>query len=212
MQLVLDGSGYCMNEMSRDDENLLPSTTDIPLASNFGQTYLATLYGLPLMCKLNLLKTLPVGQRPQASAMTFYLPNGLTLSRAELAAICAVHEIADEVLGCRGTSGRMTIVSDAISQQVDAYVPNGLIVVRLLSLLDKELAIRKERISNNQVSRSVSDIRRLSSGIARVLRNAGVHTRHLPPLPSLRVLLDSSHCHQTNQHRVQDSRWNVPGV
>ena len=210
--LVVDGAGYGMNEMSRDDENLLPSTTDIPLASNFGQTYLATMYGLPLMCKLNLIKTLPEDQRPPTTALTFHLPNGMILSQAELAAICVVHEIADEVLGCRGTSQRMMIVSDDVRNHVDAYVPNGHSVLRMMALLDKELVIRKERFSNNQVSRSISDIKRFSTGVTRALRNARVNGHNVQPLPSLRVLLNTDRCHQTNQHRIEDSRWNVPGV
>ena len=210
--LVLDGAGYGMNEMSRDDENLSPSTTDIPLASNFGQTYLAIMYGLPLMSKLNLIKTLPEGQRPQVPAVTFYLPNGMTLSRAELAAICAVHEIADEVLGCRGTSGRMMVLSNDIRDQVDAYVTNGPIVRSMLALLNKELVIRKKRLSNNQVAQSISDIKRFSSAIASALRNARVNARNVRPLPSLRVLLNTDRCHQTNQHCVEDCRWNVTGV
>ena len=200
--LVVDGTGY-----SDGDENLLPSTTDIPLASNFGQTYLATLYGLPLMCKLNLLKTLPEGQRPQASAMTFYLPNGLTLSRAELAAICAVHEIADEVLGCRGTSGRMTTLADDLASGMNAYVPNAQIVLRMLALLNKEVAIRSKWLRNFRAYQSISGIKRSSSRVLQVLHDAGVNGGPVLPLPSLRVLLNSNVSHFPHQrgHLLNDS-------
>ena len=89
-----------------------------------------------------------------------------------MAAICVVHEIADEVLGCRGTSQRMMIVSDDVRNHVDAYVPNGHSVLRMMALLDKELVIRKERFSNNQV-------KRFSTGVTRALRNARVNSHNV---------------------------------
>ena len=104
------------------------------------------------------------------------------------------------------------IVSDDIRSHVDAYVPNGHTVLRMMALLDKELVVRKERFSNNQVSRSISDIKRLRTAVTSALRNARVNDRNVQPLPSLRVLFNTDRCHQTNQHRVKDCRWNVPGV
>ena len=186
--LVVDGVEY-----TADDENLLnSSTTDIPLASNFGQTYLAIMYGLPLMSKLNLIKTLPEGQRPQVAAVTFYLPNGMTLSRAELAAICAVHEIADEVLGCRGTSGRMAVFADDLTNDINVYLPNGLIVLRMLALLGKELAIRKKCLHNIRAYQSVLAIKRSISHVLQVLHSAGLSGGSMPHLPSLKVLLNNN--------------------
>ncbi|KAL5483747.1 hypothetical protein EMCRGX_G020158, partial [Ephydatia muelleri] len=203
--LVVDGSGY-----KDEDEKLFSSNSDIPLASNFGQTYLATMYGLPLMCKLKLIKTLPEDQRPRTTALTFHLPNGMTLSQAELAAICVVHEIADEVLGCKGTSGRMVMFADDLANNVNAYIPSGQIVHCMLALLDKELVIRKKSLHNFRAHQSISGIKRSISQVLQVLCNAGIiGSADTLPFPALKVLLNNNAFYFPHQHvhSLEDSQY-----
>ena len=209
---VVDGAGCSMTDMGRDDSQLTPYTTEIPLGSHYGQTLLVTLYGLPLMAKLRLLKT-PTQESPDTRGqLKFYLPNSLCLSLPTLAAICMAHEIADEVLGSQGTCSRMAAVADDVRTSTNAYAQNGPIVLQLVDLLLKELKHRKKRTSNSRVSRSTAGIKRLCSRVRQTLRNARVLSRDLTPLPSLRVLLSSDRCHSPHQYIVEDEQWNLLGV
>ena len=54
--LEIDGVGGNMVNMSLDDANLSTGSSEIPLASNYGQVFLATVYGLPIAFKLKLMK------------------------------------------------------------------------------------------------------------------------------------------------------------
>ena len=206
--LVVDGAGVSMTDMGMDDEHLAPESFEVPLASNYGQTYLATLYGMPLKSKLNLIKSTSEYLAPK----TFHLPNGAIMSRAELSAVCVVHEVADEVFECQGKMNRMAILTEDVVNSMDTYLSNGLIVLRMLPLLMNELDVRKLRLNNSQVSKSISAIKQLCSCVQKALKKAGIKIHSLPPLPSLKILMDSSRFHQTNQHFVKDNRWSVPGM
>lgn len=130
----------------------------------------------------------------------------------ELAAICAVHEIADEVLGCQGTFARMSAVVNDMEANMNAYTQNRQMVFRMLSLLSKELNYRKKRLSNRLVSQSIAGIKRLASNAIRTLRSERISVRNQTPLPSLRVLLSSNRCHSPHQNIVDDGQWNLLGV
>ena len=147
-----------------DDIIFSPRTTDIPLASNFGQTLLATLYGIPLRCKLNLIKTPP----EQTRSLTFHLPNGYTLSKAELAAVCAAREIADDVLGC--SSRRMNAFTEEVLGNTSSYTANGLVILRMMDLLEEELRERKKRLDNVQVSQAVDEVQWQIERVKKALR------------------------------------------
>ena len=207
--LVLDGAGGSMAHLNADDVNLSPSATELPLASNYGQIFLATLYGLPLANKLSLVK-MGSGE-PSQSQVCFILPNGTTLSKAELCMISAVAEIADEVLNCTGVALRMGRLVEDVTDNVEAYQANGKVVLRSMSLLKEELKLRKKRLGNSQVSRVVSVIKDQANQVERVLQEVGVNSRSLPPLPSFSILRDNYRVHLTAQHRVADDRWNLLG-
>ena len=207
--LVVDGAGGTMTQMSLDDTSLSPRTTELPLASQFGQVFLTTLYGLPLAKKLALVKT--GSAEPSQLQLSFHLPSGTALSKAELCMISAVAEIADEVLNCTGEALRMGRLVEDVTANVEAYQANGQAVFRSMGLLKEELKVRKKRLSNSQVSRAVSVIKGHASRVERILRQAGVDSRGLPPLPSFSILRDSYRVHHTAQHRVADRRWNLLG-
>ena len=207
--LVMDGAGGNMAHLSADDVNLSPTTTELPLASNYGQVFLATLYGLPLANKLSLVKM--GSDETSQLQVCFCLPNGTTLSKAELCMITAVAEIADEVLNCTGEALRMGRLVEDVTANVEAYQANGQAVLRSMGLLKEELKVRKKRLSNSQVSRAVSVIKDHASRVERILQQAGVDSRGLPPLPSFSILRDSYRVHHTAQHRVADGRWNLLG-
>ena len=111
--VVLDSSGGSIGDIGCDDMHVSPMSLEIPLASHHGQTVLATLFGIPLACKLRLIKTnQEESNRYQTPAVDpiFYLPNGYTMKKAQLAAICLATEIAEEVLNCQG----MTISNECL--------------------------------------------------------------------------------------------------
>ena len=129
-----------MTQMSLDDISLSPRATEVPLASQFGQVFLTTLYGLPLAKKLALVKTGSGGPRQ----LSFHLPSGTALSMAELCMICAVAEISDEVLNCAGEVRRMGRLVEDVTANVEAYQANGQVVLRSMVLLKEELKVRKK--------------------------------------------------------------------
>ena len=209
--LVVDGAGGNMAHLSMDDVNLLPSATELPLASNYGQIFLAILYGLPLANKLALVKIGSEELTDSQSQVCFCLPNGTTLRKAELCMICAVAEIADEVLNCTGEVRRMGRLVEDVTASVEAYQANGQVVLRSMVLLKEELKVRKKRLNNSKVSRAVGVIKDQASHVERVLQKAGVNSHNLPPLPSFSILRDSYRVHLTAQHRMEDGRWNLLG-
>ena len=205
--LSVDGSGGTKCDMSLDDTHLSPGSVEVPLASNFGQVYLATLFSLPMECKLNLLRTQPEQAAPTPAS--FSLPNGFMLTRADLVMVCATSEIADEVYNCAVTLQRISKLSDDIQANTAAYTANGGSILRGLKLLERELTLRKKRLSSPNISRAIRDIKRLAELVVRTLREAGVDARSLPPLPSMSILMDSSRMHFSHRHQVKDGRWNL---
>ena len=208
--LVVDGAGGSVTNMGFDDANLSPNSTDIPLASNFGQSFLATLCGLPMRCKLNLLKNISKGDYGDASTskVCFYLPNKAALSKEELVMITAAWEIADEVYSCSRSLTRMKEFAEDIQQNTRAYTDNGRVILRGLELIKKETSSRKDRFSNSDISQACSEIKRYGGDIQQALCGARVDSKKLdPPLVSLEILLDRVHrCHQ---YLVKDEKWNL---
>ena len=205
--LSVDGSGGTKCDMSLDDTHLSPGSVEVPLASNFGQVYLATLFSLPMECKLNLLRTQPEQAAPTPAS--FSLPNGFTLTRADLVMVCATSEIADEVYNCAITLQHISKLSDDVQANTAAYAANGGSILRGLKLLERELTLRKKRLSSPNISRAIRDIKRLAELVVRALRGAGVDARSLPPLPSMSILMDNSRMHFSHRHQVKDGRWNL---
>ena len=132
--LEIDGVGGNMVSMSLDDANLSPSSTDIPLASKYGQVFLATLYGLPISAKLRMLKN-QIVQRD----ILFYLPNKVAISREELVMITLAWEVADDIFSCSGVAIRMREIYNNIKDNAESYSNNGRIILRGLKLIGKEL-------------------------------------------------------------------------
>ena len=157
--LEIDGVGGNMVNMSLDDANLSPDSTDIPLASNYGQVFLATLYGLPISSKLKLMKRdFEVSQHD----ILFYLPNKLCISREELVMITLAWEVADELFSCSGTALRMREIYNDIKDNADSYSQSGRIILRGLKLIGKELNKRKSRLKNSKVQQACGEITAMS--------------------------------------------------
>ena len=197
-----------MVDMGLDDINLAPSSNEIPLASNFGQVLLATLLGIPLRCKLALIKTRPeeTTQSPPVE-ISFYLPNGFTMSNYELIMVSVAAEIADEVYSCSGVAHRMSELAQDVQNNTAAYVTNGRAVLQAMELIKREVKDRKFR--NPQVSQTIREINCHIGHVQRNLRRAGVDSNNLPPLVSMKYLQDRHRVHRSHQHHVKDKRWNL---
>ena len=198
-------------DMTVDDIGLSPASLSIPLASNYGQVLLATLFGISLSHKLKLIKvtTEESTDRPQSVNPTFYLPNGLTLGKAELSAICAAKEIAEEVLSCTGTFHRMQAFTSDVVDNISAYLTNATVVFQTTLLIEKELADCKKKLDNPKVIQASRDIMKLITRVQRVLRESNIDTRKVSPLPRLCLLQESGRMLRSHQYFMKDERWNL---
>ncbi len=209
--LVIDGAGGSVVDMSIDDVHLVPSSSRIPLASHYGQVFLATLHCLPMYSKVRLLKNqpeeIPSESTPQVN---FVLPNSLFLSLADLVMITASYEIADELYSCSGSAERIQELAHNIEQDSQAFVTNGPAILSGLKLLKKEVKIRKKKVSNAQVSLAISKINTHIRSIERSLSRAGVNTNEERELLiPLDLLMNTEQVHRSHQHKVEDERWNL---
>ena len=139
--VVMDGAGGSMMDISLDDINLTPSSTEIPLASNFGQVLLATLFGIPLRCKLAVIKTQSEVTEEPLINFSFYLPNGFAMTIHELVIVCIAAEVADEVYNCSGVSHRMSELAQDVQNNMAAYLDNGRAVVQGMELIKEEVKL-----------------------------------------------------------------------
>ena len=209
--LVVDGAGGSVLNMSNNDFHLKPTSNEIPLASNFGQVFLAVLFGLPMKCKLALLKNRANEEGTTTVETSFTTPNGISLSRAELVMICAASEIAHDIFSCTRIAERMIEFARAFENNSAEYVENGATILRGMELLTEEGKERKKRIKNNHVNRAFRQILQLKAAVKRMLKRAGVNGRNLLPMVSLNILMNTDAIHKTSQHRICDGRWNIPG-
>ena len=214
--LVVDGAGGSALSLSSDDLHLNAASSEVPLASNFGQIFLAVLFGLPMRCKLALLKKkTPEGEgdgEGEGGEVVFKTPHNLTYTRADLVVICAVSEIADDLLSCSGNAQRMREFAREIENSTADFVHNGVAILRGMALLADEGKARKKRLKTDQVNRALQELTQLISTVEIALKGAGVDGSDLQqPMVSLDRLVDSESFHKTAQHRVSDGRWNVPG-
>ena len=208
--LFVDGRGGTKVAMSQDDQFLGPNTHQIPLASNFGQTYIATLFGIPLSSKLALLRPLPETASPLASDnLIFTLPNGLSLNKADLIVICMIQEIADEVLNCSGQSQRMEAVVEAVSSSPEDYVASGESILKGMKLIKGEIKKLKKKVSHQNVGQACQQIKRARKRVVRALVGAGVNDHDLPRLPYFIQLVDSDRFHFSHQYTLKDERYNL---
>ena len=208
--VVVDGIGGSMVDMSLDDINLVPSTVEIPLSSNYGQVLLLTLHCLPLINKIQLLRTNPdqPSEVGTATSLVFHLPNGASLSLVEMAMISVADEIADELYCYEGSSKRLRILSTSVEQNPAAFTTHGNTIMQGLELAKEEAKRRKAKVSHSSISPFIADMERHARNIQRLLRNSGSSKKDLPPLSSL---LSSEHVHRSHQHWVESDRWNLLG-
>ena len=187
----IDGAASRMINMGMDDPYLSFTSQEAPLASNFGQVFLATLAGLPLHLKLSLLRQSLDKSSPLF--IEFHLPNGATLTKRELAAVCIARDITDEVLAGSSDLQRMHSLETLIQELCSSKMPDETVVMltRLLDLIKREAS--HHRLGLGKTSSSVAQA---AKELATLCSSATQHLpsptpSNLPPLPHLTQLQDS---------------------
>lgn len=205
--VMVDGAGGGVVQIGMDDSNIQGSNLNqIPLATNFGQAFLLTLYGLPISIKLSLIKN-----EDDHIEVSFSLPNGLLLTLPQISAICLSYEIADEVIGCPKTFLRANeLLTDVLANKA-TYAAKTELMLQLTDLIDKELQDRKKRADNSTVTQSIKEAKKVLERLQQVVRESGRRSSKAKQLslPGLSILQDNLHIHRSHQHMVKDDRWNL---
>ena len=183
----VDGAASQMIQMGADDPYLTFNSTDVPLASNFGQVFLATLAGLPLQLKLNLLR-----QSLDASSplfVQFCLPNGATLTKKHLAAVCLANDIADQVMADSSDLTSMHTLVHHMQDVCSSTNADTTIFTQLLDLIKREANQRQSQLGS-QVSRAVKGLLGVCSSAAQHLpsSSSSAPAESATPLPRLSQL------------------------
>jgi hypothetical protein len=213
--LVVDGAGGSVVNMSSDDVHLIPSSSQIPLASNYGQVFLLVLHGLPMLNKIKLLKAQPEHSTDEpAIPVTFLLPSGASLSLPQLTMVAASSEVSDELYSCSGSAERMQQLAHAVEQDASAFATNGRAILQGLELIKNQIKLRKKKVSNARVSLAFNEINRHANNIKRYMNRAGVNNNNLEVLSPFDHLACQDHLHRCHQHWVDDDRerWNLVGM
>ena len=211
---VYNGAGGNLaSNMSYDDVNVTPCSTEIPLASNYGQVFLMTALGIPLSSKLKLLRSQAQLQEEQATSnhkLELLLPNKYRLSVIEVIMITLAWEIADEAYGNDTESCCMGEFAQDFQENKTLYVANGQTIARGLKLIQAEIKERKKKIKNGQINQFIRNINQHISQIFYWLNQVNVNIHNLSCLPSMKYLIDRSRVHFSHQYWVKDNRWNLP--
>ncbi len=144
----VDGTGGNLTSMWLDNPLLTAESREFPLASRFGQVFLAVLVSVPLQCKLNVLKN--VDDKSSQRYIKFHLPNRASLDKEELVAITIAQEVADEILDCGGTTSRMEVVANDLLTHASVYSRNGRASTlnKMLYLTQQEVLKRAEPLDS----------------------------------------------------------------
>ena len=204
--LAVDGAGGSYSEMSLDDGGLSPSSTEVPLASNFGQVTLVVIFTMPLSCKFQLLKL----QADDPSVYDFTLPHGPALKKPDLAMICIVEEVTTEVFNCSRKTTRMDQFVQEVTGNMAAYQQCGTTVLKGLKLMLAEISRMKTKYKFPEMIAAMNTIVQQAEQVKRAFIEANISSNNLEDFPSFSALHDADRVHRPNQHWVEDGRWNLP--
>ena len=227
----VDGPNGNLTTMGTDDPLLTISSRSIPLGSKFGQVFLTVLSGLPLHSKLSVLKK--AEDKNSSDYVEFHLPNGLKLSRGDLAAICIAHSVADELYSCTGEASHMTYIAKDLDLS-KALLRNGKReqISQMMDLIKREVAERRKTLNIPLVVQAANKINQFcNSWTARdelhpptLQRQCSQQTAVCSStvtctnittsaksvkLPPLRLLQDSSRVLRSHQHFVDQDKYNI---
>lgn len=164
----VDGAGGSLASMGIDDPLLTAKSREIPLASKFGQVFLAVLVSIPLQSKLNIFKSTET--KSSHKHVGFYLPNGRHLTTQQLSAITVAHYVADEVMDCSGQVLRMKQVMEDLQTNRNLYAKNGMatVVNQMINLIQLEVGERAKKLVYPTVMSTVRKIQMLCESFGKM--------------------------------------------
>lgn len=199
--LEIDGMGF--------EADVVPSSSDVHLATKYGQAFLATIYSLPVSVKLELMK-----KKTPLQSVRFCRSNKQQISLEEVVMISLAWEVADELLGCSGKAQRMKELHGEIEKDPKAYIESSQVILRGLKLIDEELRKRKSKLKGLKVvqasiAQACAEIADTSKQVQKLLVNAGAKPCSQEKLLSLDQLVDHSRVHRCHQYSVEEGMWKL---
>lgn len=163
----VDETGWTLTALGTDDPLLTVASKEFPLASKFGQVFLAVLIAIPLKCKLNIFKNSNVDKSSEGH-VKFHLPNGAILNKWQLSAIAVAHTVADEILDCTGSSSRMKTVVEDLQTNKSLYWRNGsaTVIEQMLALIQQEVQHWAQQLNCPDVLSTAKNIQKLCHSVA----------------------------------------------
>ena len=205
----VDNTGGRLADVASDDPHWWPSSKMVPLASNFGQVLVATLSAVPLPTKLSLLRA-NARDHLSGNAKSFHLPNGASLTQAQLVAVCIASDVADEVFLPPSSSNkksspnhvRMDMLARDLHAHGDRYTQAPGLVSQLLDLVEREARERRSVLSAPLVRQSTKDICKWCVELSHTFKLESP----VPPsaLPRLLLLQDSMRVLRPHQLTTSD--------
>lgn len=199
----VDGATGQMIGMGTDDPYLTENSKDIPLASHFGQVFLATLAALPFHLKLNLLRQSVAVSSPQF--VQFHLPNGTILTKNELVAISLARDIVDETLAGSTDLYHMTTLTKHLKEAGQTLTSaDEKILTQVFDLIKREAGLRQSTLgkSSSQVSGAVKHLLALCSSATHHLSSSS--SSSLPLLSQLQSKITVLRPHQLTTDELAD--------
>ena len=109
-----------VNRFTLDDPHFSVGQNEIPLGSDWGQTFLYVLYGLPCSLKFSILQ----GNRDEEVSATFVTPSGLILHIVELVELSLTKEIIAEISCLTIDLPKLAALTASILGDLDKFIKN----------------------------------------------------------------------------------------
>ncbi|KAI6650669.1 hypothetical protein LOD99_7720 [Oopsacas minuta] len=109
-----------VNRFTLDDQHLSVGQKEIPLGSDWGQTLLYILYGLPCYIKFSILQ----GNRDEEISTTFVTPSGTIIELIELVHLSLTKEIIAEVSCLSLNLPKLAALTTRVLGDLDTFIKN----------------------------------------------------------------------------------------
>ena len=127
--------------------------------------------------------------------------------------IALAWEVADELFQCSGEAHRMKQFHDDIMENTQDYLKCGRIILRGLTLIEKEFSKRRwAGLKHYRVMQAHGKIAEMSKSIQKILVEAGVDSSKLENMRSLELLQNRNRVHLCHLHFVKDGKWNLADI
>ena len=144
-----------VNRFTLDDPHFSVGHNEIPLGSDWGQTFLYVLYSLPCSLKFSILQ----GNRDEEVSATFVTPSGSILHLVELVELSLTKEIIADISCLTMDLPKLAALTASILGDLDKFIKNCANVFSIIISI-KEYANDSIPKKHKDVKRRVLDYRR----------------------------------------------------